>query len=127
MFLADAVAAYVTNLTERELDAPLIALLRSRGFTDGHLLHGNYEFGKDLIARRVEDGVEYQYCIQSKAGDLNASLGRGVRQQVDVMRISRVAHPAFDSVLPRRLVVATNGRLVALLTCGGCERLAAVS
>ncbi|QCW51006.1 hypothetical protein FE634_12445 [Nocardioides dongxiaopingii] len=112
MFLADAVAGYVTSLTERELDAPLTALLRSRGFTDVHLLHGSYEFGKDFVARRVEDGVEYQYCIQSKAGDINASLWRGVRMQVDLMRTSNVGHPAFDPRLPRRLVVVTNGRLV---------------
>lgn len=112
MFLADAVAGYVTSLTERELDAPLTALLRSRGFTHVHLLHGSYEFGKDFIARRAEGGLEYQYCIQSKAGDLNASLWRGVRTQVDLMRTSNVGHPAFDLGLPRRLVVVTNGRLV---------------
>lgn len=112
MFLADAVAAYVTSLTEREFDAPLIALLRSRGFTHVHLIHGQYEFGKDIIAHRLEEGVEHQYCIQSKAGNLNVQAWRAVRLQVDAMRTGTVAHPDFDPTLPRRLVVATNGRLV---------------
>jgi hypothetical protein len=112
MFLADAVAGYVASLTERELDAPLIALLRSRGFTKVHLVHGQYEFGKDIIARRLEDGIETQYCLQSKAGDLNARSWRELRLQVDAMRTGTVAHPGFEPVLPRRLVVVTNGRLI---------------
>jgi hypothetical protein len=112
MFLADAVAGYVESLTERELDAPLISLLYRLGFTHVHLVHGAYEFGKDIIARRDEDGTTFQYCFQSKAGDLNTSAWRDLRQQVDAMRTGTVVHPDFDANLPRRLVVVTNGRLV---------------
>ncbi len=43
MFLADAVAAYVEALTERELDAPLIALMHRLGFSHVHLVHGPFE------------------------------------------------------------------------------------
>jgi hypothetical protein len=111
MFLADAVAAYVESLSERELDAPLIALLGRLGFDKVHLVHGAYEFGKDFVAQRTEDGVRYQYCLQSKAGNLGAGDWRAVRQQVDAMRTGTVAHPDFDPVLERRLVVVTNGRL----------------
>lgn len=111
MFLEDAVAAYVEGLTERELDAPLLALLRRLGFHHVHLVHGPYEFGKDFVARRHEDGTEYQYCLQSKAGDLGSANWRDVLQQVDAMRTGSVVHPDFDPFLPRRLVVVTNGRL----------------
>lgn len=111
MFLADAVAAYVESLTERELDAPLVALLGHLGFDNVHLVHGAYEFGKDFIAQRTEDGVRYQYCLQSKAGNLGAGDWRAVRLQVDAMRTGTVAHPDFDPSLERRLVVVTNGRL----------------
>lgn len=111
MFLADAVAAYVESLTERELDAPLLALLGRLGFDKVHLVHGAYEFGKDFVAQRTEDGIRYQYCLQSKAGDLGAAGWRAVRQQVDAMRTGTVAHPDFDPGLQRRLVVVTNGRL----------------
>jgi hypothetical protein len=111
MFLADAVAAYVESLTERELDAPLLALLGRLGFDKVHLVHGAYEFGKDFVAQRTEDGIRYQYCLQSKAGDLGAAGWRAVRQQVDAMRTGTVAHPDFDPGLERRLVVVTNGRL----------------
>lgn len=112
MFLADAVAGYVRSLTERELDAPLIALLRAREFTQVHLVHGQYEFGKDIVARRFEDGIETQYCLQSKAGNLNAHSWRELRLQVDAMRTGTVAHPGFDPGFTRRLVVVTNGRLI---------------
>lgn len=101
MFLADAVAAYVEGLTERELDAPLLALLRRLGFHHVHLVHGAYEFGKDFVAQRHEDGVEYQYCLQSKAGDLGSAGWRDVRQQVDAMRTGSVVHPDFDPSLQR--------------------------
>ena len=111
MFLADAVAGYVETLGERDFDVPFIALLHSLGYTDVHLTHGPLEFGKDFIARHVEDGVEYQYCFQSKAGDLNVKAWRDVRTQIDSMRYGTVVHPAFDADLPRRLVLVTTGRL----------------
>ncbi len=71
--LADAIGNYVNSLTEREFDAPFTALLRLHGFTDIHFLHGPFEFGKDFIAKRLEDGVEYQYAFQTKAGDIGIS------------------------------------------------------
>ncbi len=111
MFLADVVAAYVESLTERELDAPLVALLRRLGFDRVHLIHGAYEFGKDFIAQRNEDGVTYQYCLQSNSGNLGSGAWRSVRSQVDAMQTGTVAHPDFDPTLQRQLVVVTNGRL----------------
>ena len=111
MFLVDAVAGYVENLTEREFDAPFIALLYRLGYTRVHLVHGPYEFGKDFIAQREENGTLHQYCFQSKAGDLGTSGWRDVSQQVEAMRTGSVVHPDFDPALHRRLVVVTNGRL----------------
>lgn len=46
--LADVIASYIDSLTEREFDAPFLALLRLQGFTDIHFLHGPFEFGKDF-------------------------------------------------------------------------------
>lgn len=109
--LADAVAGYVEGLTERELDAPLIALLYRLGFDHVHLVHGQFEFGKDFIARRIEDGIAHQYCLQSKAGDVTAGAWRDAAQQIEAMRTGSVVHPDFDPSLPRKLVLITNGRL----------------
>jgi hypothetical protein len=111
MFLADAVAAYVESLSERELDVPFMAMLRHEGFANVHLTHGAYEFGRDVVGQRVEDGQIVQYCFQSKAGDLGARAWREVNLQVHAMRVVNVAHPGFRPDLPRRLVVVTNGRL----------------
>lgn len=112
MFLADVVAAYVESLTEREFDAPVIALLHYLGFDNIHLIHGQFEFGQDFVAQREEDGVRYQYCLQSKAGNIGMPGWRDVRPQLDEMRTGKIAHPNYNPKLPRRLVFITNGRLV---------------
>jgi hypothetical protein len=103
---------YLRGVTEREFDAPLMALLVSRDFYDIHKIHGAFEFGKDFIAKRVDDGAVNQYALQSKAGNLNLRAWREVRAQVDESRYNGIAHPSYDQSLPRRAVLVTTGRLV---------------
>jgi hypothetical protein len=110
--LADVIGNYVDSLTEREFDAPFIALLRVHEFIDIHFLHGGFEFGKDFIAKRAEGGISYQYSFQTKAGDIGLAEWRQCRGQIDMLRTDALAHPNFDAALPRRAVFATTGRLV---------------
>jgi hypothetical protein len=110
--LTAAIEGYVSSLTEREFDAPFIALLRLHGFVDIHFLHGPFEFGKDFIAKRVEDGVRYQYVFQTKAGDLSLSDWHECRGQIDMLRTNVLAHPNFATDLPRQARFVTTGRLV---------------
>jgi hypothetical protein len=110
--LAAAIGNYIDSLTEREFDTPFIALLRLHGFTDIHFLHGSFEFGKDFIAKRKEDGIEYQYAFQTKAGDLGLSEWKECRGQIDMLRVNSLAHPNFDKAMPRKARFVTTGRLV---------------
>ena len=110
--LADVLGAYLETLTEREFDAPLMAILRSSGFRDIHFLHGSFEFGKDFIAKRSGSDKITQYSIQSKAGDISLGDWRQVRVQIDEMRTNNLAHPNFDTALPRRTVFLTTDRLI---------------
>jgi hypothetical protein len=110
--LADVIASYIDSLTEREFDAPFLALLRLQGFTDIHFLHGPFEFGKDFIARRTETGQQYQYAFQTKAGDIGLSEWSSCRGQIDMLRTNSLAHPNFDKNLPRRAIFVTTGRLI---------------
>src|SRR5438552_15507535 len=110
--LIAAIEGYVNSLTEREFDAPFIALLRLHRFVDIHFLHGTFEFGKDFIAKRIEDGVQYQYVFQTKAGDLSLSEWHACRGQIDMLRTDVLAHPNFAKDLPRRARFVTTGRLV---------------
>jgi hypothetical protein len=110
--LAAAIGNYVDSLSEREFDVPFIALLRLHGFTDIHFLHGAFEFGKDFIAKRKEDGIEYQYAFQTKAGDLGLSEWKECRGQIDMLRVNSLAHPNFDKAMPRKARFVTTGRLV---------------
>jgi hypothetical protein len=106
--LDDAVAAFLDSVSERALDEPLLALLRSEGFSHVHLTHGQAEFGKDVIGRR--DGE--QWAFQSKAGDIGQPQWRTLAGQLDELRLSSYTGPNFDAALPRHPVLVTTGRLV---------------
>jgi hypothetical protein len=121
--LRDVVAAFLDSVTEREFDAPLLALLNARGFDDVHFLHGAFEFGKDFIAKGLKPPnadvgsgdaatwTRHQFALQSKAGNLGLGEWRDVRQQLDEARLDGIAHPSFDTTLPRAGVVVVTGRL----------------
>jgi hypothetical protein len=109
--LAAVVEHFLDHASEREFDAPFIALLLKLGFGDVHYLHGQYEFGKDFIARAVEDGQPVQYVFQSKAGDLNLGDWSKGTPQLDLLRTNTLAHPGFDAALRRRAVLVLTGRL----------------
>ena len=110
--LDDVIGNYIDSLTEREFDAPFMALLRLHGFFDIHFRHGSFEFGKDFIAKRVEDGKPYQYTFQTKAGDIGLAEWNVCRGQVDMLRTDPLSHPNFDKEMPRAARLVTTGRLV---------------
>ena len=124
--MLDAVVAnFVDSLTEREFDAPFMALLRAEQYFDVHRTHGSFEFGKDFIAKKYVDGVELQYVFQSKAGNLNLNKWASGLGQVELLRGNRLAHPNFDPSLPRCAVFLTTGRFIggaALEVQDYCER-----
>ena len=109
--LGAVVEHFLDHVSEREFDAPFIALLLKLGFGDVHYLHGQYQFGKDFIARATENGQQVQYVFQSKAGDLNLGDWSKGTPQLDLMRTNTLAHPGFDTVLQRRAVLVLTGRL----------------
>nr|WP_244630544.1 MULTISPECIES: hypothetical protein [unclassified Microbacterium] len=87
-------------------------MLATRGFVDVHFIHGSYEFGKDVIAKRPDpNGVLQQYAIQAKAGDIGQPEWRAVRPQLDEAGYNTRSHPNFDKTLPRVAVLLTTGRL----------------
>lgn len=110
--LANAIANYLDNLGEREFDSPFMALLRAHGYYDIHFLHGSFEFGKDFIAKRNEEGIEFQYCFQTKAGDIALTDWHSCRGQLDLLRTNALAHPSFNRMLPRKGVFVITGRLL---------------
>lgn len=111
--LRDVVGTFLDTLTEREFDGPLLALLAAMGFKDIHFIHGQFEFGKDVVAKRIdpETGELRQYVIQSKAGDIGQQEWRAVRSQLEECEYNTLGHPSFDAALPRVAVLVTTGRL----------------
>jgi hypothetical protein len=112
--LRNVLEDYLNNINkERDLDYPLISLLRAMGFYDIHFTHGTTEIGKDFIAKKVIDDVVYQHAIQSKQGNINQQkFSSEIYPQILLASISGLSHPQFDKDLPRRVVVVTTGRLI---------------
>ena len=110
--LADVLGNFLDAVEEREFDAPLMELLRGRGFHDIHFVHGPFEFGKDVIAKLDEHGAMQQWAFQSKAGDINLAEWNRLRGQLESLRTNPIAHPSFDPLVQRRPVLVTTGRLV---------------
>jgi hypothetical protein len=110
--LDDVLGKYLNDLEEREFDAPFMALLQSMGYRDIHFLHGTFEFGKDFIAKRTDSERIIQYVFQTKAGNIALGEWNNLRGQVDLLRTNVLAHPNFDTALPRSAVLVTTGRLV---------------
>lgn len=112
-------ASVIDNFSEREFDAPFMALLRGAGFVDIHRTHGAVEFGKDFIATRLTDAGPVQYVFQSKAGDLNQSGWAALEAQLQLLRSNTLSHPSFDASVPRQAVLVITGRLTgqAQLAC----------
>lgn len=111
--LRAVVGTFLDAISEREFDGPLLALLAAQGFTDVHFIHGGFEFGKDVIAKRTDpdSGETRQYSIQSKAGDIGLGDWRLIRPQLEECEYNTRSHPAFDDDLPRVAVLVTTGRL----------------
>lgn len=111
--LRNVLEDYLSSIKdEREFDYPLSSLLQAMGFYDIHLTHGKTEFGKDFIAKKVDDGVVHQYSIQSKRGDIKqADFRNEIMGQLMEASLLGIVHPQFDRSLPRKVIFATTGRL----------------
>lgn len=115
--LRNVLEDYLKSIVERDFDYPLTSLLQAKGFYDIHFTHGGVEFGKDFIAKKIDKGIEYQYAIQSKKGDINQGLWRNeIRGQLEEAILSDLSHPQFDKSLPRKAILVTTGRLVGNAT-----------
>jgi hypothetical protein len=110
--LRNVLEDYLSSVKEREFYYPLTALLHAMGFYDIHITDGGSEIGKDFIAKRVEDGIIYQYVIQAKKGNISQSDFRKVLQQLlEAVVLRNLAHPQLDLTLPQRTILVTTGEL----------------
>jgi hypothetical protein len=110
--LRNVLEDYLSSVKERDFYYPLTALLHAMGFYDIHTTDGGSEVGKDFIAKRVEDGITYQYVIQAKKGDINQSDFRKILQQLlEAIILKNLAHPQLDLTLPQRTILVTTGEL----------------
>lgn len=111
--LRNVLEDYLNSVKERDFDYPLTSLLQAMGFYDIHLTDGGSEFGKDFIAKRVENGIAYQYAIQSKRGDINQPDFRNkiLGQLLEAIILKKLSHSQLDTSLPQKFILVTTGEL----------------
>jgi hypothetical protein len=82
------------------------------GFFDIIITDGPGEFGKDFIAKRIEDGVKYQYKIQAKKGDIDQEDFRKIMGQLlEAIILKKLSHPQLDTSLTQKTILVTTGEL----------------
>ena len=111
--LRNVLEDYLSSIKERDFDYPLTVLLHAMGFYDIHLTDGGSEIGKDFIAKRIEDGVKYQYVIQSKRGNINQIKFRDkiLGQLLEAVVLKKLSHPQLDTTLPQKTILVSTGEL----------------
>lgn len=109
-----AVDAFLNNISkESDLYLPFMAMLRAQGYQKVHLLAGHYEYGKDVIAQKVdENGAIIQFVFPIKKGNLDQEKWGKLRDQLYECIDNSNAHSDFDSTAPRQVVVVFPGTTV---------------
>jgi restriction endonuclease len=112
--LRNVLEDYLSSVRERDFYYPLSSLLQVMGFFDIIITDGTGEFGKDFIAKRIEDGVKYQYKIQAKRDDIDQEDFRKVMGQLlEAIILKKLSHPQLDTSLPQKTILVTTGELTS--------------
>jgi len=110
--LRRVVEDYLESIKEVQFFLPFSSLLLLKGYFDVHIIHGSTEFGKDIIAKKVEAGGPVQYVFQLKAGDVNLSKFREeIQLQLLEAVVNNLSHPNFDPNICKRIFFVTTGTI----------------
>jgi hypothetical protein len=111
--LRNVLEDYLSSIKERDFYYPLTSLLQAMGFFDIYITDGTGEFGKDFIAKRIEDGTTYQYKIQAKKGDIDQPRFRNemLGQLMEAVVLKKLSHPQLDTSLTQKTILVTTGEL----------------
>ncbi len=110
--IRNVIENYLTSLNELPFFLPFHQLLEAKGFFDIHITHSQVEFGKDIIAKKSENGINVQYIFQIKAGDINLDKFRSeVKTQLLNCITNQLSHPNLSTDIERKIVFVTTGIL----------------
>jgi len=108
--LSNVLDDYLDSVGERDFDIPFLSLLPALGFYDIHLTHGSVEFGKNFIAKRLDESGCVQYAFRSKARGITQTTWRNeIMGQILEAMWNGLSHPNFDKHLPRQVVLVCAG------------------
>lgn len=110
--LRNVIEDYLASIREVQFFVPFYQLLESLGYYDIHLIHGPAEFGKDFIAKKIENDTITQYSFQLKMGDVNLPKLRDIKGQLLESITNKLAHPNFDRNYPYKVVFVLSGNLL---------------
>jgi hypothetical protein len=110
--LRRVVEDYLESIKEVQFFLPFSYLLSIKGYYDIHIIHSSSEFGKDIIAKKVENDVPVQFLFQLKAGDINLSKYRDeIQPQLLEAAVNNLSHPNFNPQLDKKIFFVTTGTI----------------
>jgi len=110
--LRNVLEDYLSSVKERDFYYPLTSLLQAMGYFDIYVTDGPGEYGKDIIAKKIEDGQTNQYKIQAKKGDIDQEAFRKVMGQLfEAIVLKKLSHPQLDTTLTQKTILVTTGEL----------------
>lgn len=108
--LKSVIENYLTSIREVEFFGPFKSLLEGLGYYDIHILHGPTEFGKDFIAKKLDEKQNVQFCFQIKVGDINLKkFTSEIKPQLLEIITNSISHPNFDKSIPLEIRFVTTG------------------
>jgi hypothetical protein len=111
--LRNVLVDYLNRVSEREFDLPFLTLLSAMGYYDIHYTHGQVEFGKDFIAKKIVNGHETQFSFQLKAGNIDQSeMRNSVMSQMFEALLIGLSHPQFSKDMPHQAILVLTGNLI---------------
>lgn len=110
--LRNVIENYLTEIKEVQFFVPFLALLNNLGYRKIRMLHGPYEFGKDIIAQKEDNSELIQYCFQLKARDINLNkFTSEIKPQILEIITNKVSHPDFNESVKMKCIFVTTGFL----------------
>ena len=108
--LRKVIEDYLESIKEIQFFLPFSYLLQLKGYYDVHIIHSSSEFGKDIIAKRLDEGIPVQYAFQLKAGDVNLGKFREeIQPQLLEASVNNLSHPNFAASLNKQIIFVTTG------------------
>ncbi len=102
-----AIENWLTKTNERNYQTPFCQILLNKGYKIIYRSkHGPFEKGKDIVA--IDNNGDY-LAYQLKTGDIDLSIWRKIKGEIDELVQLPIDHPSIDRKRIHKAYLVTNG------------------